>query len=55
MLSLMVGWFEFNVPFQHKYGYTRDEVIINKRIGSNKRLADGSQRKQKNKNTVQLQ
>jgi len=21
----MVGWLEFNVPFQHKYGYIRDE------------------------------
>jgi len=20
-----VGWLEFNVPFQHKYGYIRDE------------------------------
>jgi len=20
-----VGWFEFNIPFQHKYGYIRDE------------------------------
>jgi len=23
---LMLGWLEFNVPFQHKYGYIRDEV-----------------------------
>jgi len=22
----VVGWLEFNVPFQHKYGYIRDEV-----------------------------
>ena len=22
----LVGWLEFNVPFQHKYGYIRDEV-----------------------------
>jgi len=22
----MVGWLEFNVPFQHKYGYIRDEL-----------------------------
>jgi len=20
-----VGWLEFNVPFQHKYGYLKDE------------------------------
>jgi len=23
--SAEVGWLEFNVPFQHKYGYIRDE------------------------------
>ena len=23
--SRLVGWVEFNVPFQHKYGYIRDE------------------------------
>jgi len=22
----LVGWLEFNVPFQHKYGYIRDEL-----------------------------
>ena len=22
----LVGWLEFNVPFQHKYGYIRDEI-----------------------------
>jgi len=22
----LVGWLEFNVPFQHKYGYIRDKV-----------------------------
>jgi len=22
---MLVGWFEFNVPFQHKYGYIGDE------------------------------
>jgi len=21
----MVGWLKFNVPFQHKYGYIRDD------------------------------
>jgi len=21
----LVGWLEFNVPFQHKYGYIRDD------------------------------
>jgi len=26
--SLLVGWFEFDVPFQHKYGYIRDERKI---------------------------
>jgi len=24
----MVGWLEFNVPFQHKYGYIRDEHMM---------------------------
>jgi len=23
----MVGWLEFNVPFQHKYGYNRDDHV----------------------------
>jgi len=28
MLSvLLVGWLEFNVPFQHKYGYIRYDDI----------------------------
>jgi len=22
----LVGWLEFNVPFQHKYGYIKDEI-----------------------------
>ena len=22
----LIGWLEFNVPFQHKYGYIRDEI-----------------------------
>jgi len=22
-----IGWFEFNVPCQHKYGYIRDEWV----------------------------
>ena len=22
-----VAWLEFNVPFQHKYGYIRDDII----------------------------
>ena len=22
------GWLEFNVPFQHKYGYIRDESWV---------------------------
>jgi len=25
----MVGWLEFNVPLQHKYGYIRDEATRN--------------------------
>jgi len=24
-LRVTVGWLEFNVPFQHKYGYIREE------------------------------
>jgi len=24
----LVGWLEFNVPFQHKYGYIRDETRL---------------------------
>ena len=24
-LAYGVGWLEFNVPFQHKYGYIRDQ------------------------------
>jgi len=23
----LVGWSEFNVPFQHKFGYIRDEFV----------------------------
>jgi len=23
----LVGWLEFNVPFQHKYGYIREELM----------------------------
>jgi len=26
-LCMLVGWSEFNVPFQHKYGYIRDEGL----------------------------
>jgi len=22
---MLVGWLEFNVPYQHKYGYIRDD------------------------------
>ena len=21
-------WLEFNIPFQHKYGYIRDEIVL---------------------------
>jgi len=24
----LVGWLEFNVPFQHKYGYIRDDLTF---------------------------
>jgi len=24
----LVGWLDFNVPYQHKYGYIRDEVMF---------------------------
>jgi len=22
-MAMMVGWLEFNIPFQHKYGYIK--------------------------------
>jgi len=25
VVAAVVGWLEFNVPFQHKYGYIRDK------------------------------
>jgi len=25
-MSYIIGWLEFNVRFQHKYGYIRDET-----------------------------
>jgi len=25
LVGRLVGWLEFNVPFQHKYGYIREE------------------------------
>jgi len=28
-LNNPVGWLEFNVPFQHKYGYIRDDTLNN--------------------------
>jgi len=28
MVGWLVGWLEFNVPFQHKYGYIRDEGTL---------------------------
>jgi len=32
--GVWVGWLEFNVPFEHKYGYIRDEgVWVNTRNG----------------------
>ena len=24
----LIGWLEFNVPFQHKYGYSRDDIVV---------------------------
>jgi len=27
-LFWMVGWLEFNVPCQHKYGHIRDELVL---------------------------
>jgi len=26
-LTTLVGWLEFNVPFQHAYAYIRDEFL----------------------------
>ena len=28
----LVGWLEVNVPFQHKYGYIRDETLLIKNV-----------------------
>jgi len=28
IVMLLVGWLEFHVPFQHKYGYIRDDVML---------------------------
>jgi len=28
VLYVSVGWLEFNVPFQHKYAYIRDELHV---------------------------
>jgi len=25
LVGWLVGWLEFNVPFEHKYGYIRDK------------------------------
>jgi len=27
-ISFSNGWLEFNVPFQHKYGYIRNELVL---------------------------
>jgi len=29
MVGWFVGWLELSIPFQHKYGYIRDEKLIN--------------------------
>jgi len=28
MALMEVGWLEFNVRFQHKYGYIKDEIAL---------------------------
>jgi len=28
LVGWLVGWLEFNVPFQHKYGYIRDIIFL---------------------------
>ena len=32
-LSVIVGWLDFNVPFQHKYGYIGDEPVWMEALG----------------------
>ena len=28
VLGCLIGWLGFNVPFQHKYGYSRDDPFF---------------------------
>jgi len=30
----LVGWLEFNAPFQHKYGYIRDKKVRGGKLSS---------------------
>jgi len=34
LLRTVVDWLEFNVPFQHKYGYIRDDIKDSERTKS---------------------
>jgi len=27
LVGWLVGWLKFSVPFQHKYGYIRDDIL----------------------------
>jgi len=40
------GWLEFNVPFQHKYGYIRDETNARNLLHSAPEIAKGTKCKQ---------
>jgi len=37
---LTVSYLEFNVPFQHKYGYIRDEDVLTVKGGSAMTIGD---------------
>jgi len=34
LLQYTVGWLEFNVPFQHKYGCIRDDIALHNNVTS---------------------
>jgi len=34
MILLTVSYLEFNIPFQHKYGYIRDEMLLTVQEGN---------------------
>ena len=42
-LCTLVGWLEFNVPFQHKYGYIRDDMHVGNRDDSSTYYMEGSE------------